>query len=85
MLPLADGCYTKDTAESAPMQPPVAFAGIKPANSSPTFRGCIGGHRTTLTVAGKDLWSAVPHLHLRTGMFSETFALRCSQASSKTD
>jgi hypothetical protein len=78
MLPLADGYYIKDTAESAPTQPPVAIAGIKRANSSPTPRGCIRIHRTGLRLAGKDLWSAVPHLHLRTGMFSETFALGCS-------
>ena len=84
MLPLADGSYIKDTAESASTQPPVAFAGIKPANSSPTFRERIGLHRTGLALAGKDLWSAVPHLHLRTGMFSETFALGCSKADRKT-
>jgi hypothetical protein len=78
MLPLADRRYIKDTAESAPTQPPVALAGIKPANSSPAFRRCVGIHRTVLRLAGKDLWSAVPHLHLRTGMFSETFALGCS-------
>jgi hypothetical protein len=55
MLPLAARCHIKDTAESASTQPPVAFAGTKPADSSPTFRGRIGIHRTGLPLAGKDL------------------------------
>src|SRR5579863_5899215 len=40
---------------------------------------------TGLAIAHKDPRSAVPPLDLRTGMFSETFALRCPQANSKTD